>query len=73
MFGSSSILEMSRLNSLKESRLAPRKRTDIEALKKIQLDGSVNANGCYNIILKANPGRDLTYDLVQSSDCLLNF
>ena len=48
MFGSSSILEMSRLNSLKESRLAPRKRTDIEALKKIQLDGSVNANGCYN-------------------------
>ena len=53
MFGSSSILEMSRLNSLKESRLAPRQRTDTEAVKKIQLDGSVNANGCCN---RANIG-----------------
>ena len=26
-----------------------------------------------SIILKANAGRDFTYDLVQSSDCLLNF
>lgn len=41
MFRSSSILETNRLNSLKKNRPAPRKRTNIEAVKKIKLDRSI--------------------------------